>query len=522
MKASELAKKVIVGHKKKEFEIIPKRFEKTFEDWIYNLRDWCISRQLWWGHQIPAYYDAKTHELLTVSLDEDAVFAKYGKENIYRDADVLDTWFSSALWPFSILDWTPENPGELFRKYYPAQVLETGYDILFFWVIRMLLMGYEYTGQSPFKTIYLHGLVLTEDGRKMSKSVGNTIDPLDVIEEYSTDALRLTCSIGNTPGNNLNFSMKNVENNSTFLNKLWNVTRFVHANIGEVTDDYVELRAKMEANWTSFLPHEQWILSRLKATIDSVTTGMEKFNFSDAGQDLIAFTRDEFADFFIEEYKLTKTTTENGRDVLAFTLLSLIKLWHPYIPFVTEELYGIITEGKSLMDSEWASLDISRNKKIEADTLVLFEAIRTIRNIRATKGVKPGEIIDMCILSPKKSLDILRENEIIFLGLAKVKEMVITKNKIDGPDIAYAMTGDIELFITIPVNEANTEEEKKRLKEQIENRKDYLRAQDLKLLNADFIRNAPEKIVRIEQDKRAQAADQLKKLEEKYYSLLSI
>ncbi len=353
----------------------------------------------------------------------------------------------------------------------------------------------------------------------MSKSVGNTIDPLDVIEQYSTDALRLSCSIGNTPGNNLSFSMKNVEGNSVFLNKRWNVVRFVHANIGEVTDDYNILRTKMETNWTNFLPHEQWILSRLKATIESVSNGMEKFNFSDAGQDLIAFTRDEFADFFIEEYKLTKTTTENGRDVLAFTLLSLLKLWHPYIPFATEELYGIVTEGKSLIDSDWANLDIVRNKKIEADTLVLFEAIRTIRNIRATKGVKPGEFVDMAILAPKKSLDILRENEVIFLGLAKIKEMIITKDKIDGPAIAYAVTGDIELFITIPVNEANTEEEKSRLREQIENRKEYLRAQDLKLLNADFVRNAPEKIVRMEQDKRAQAADQLKKLEEKYNSL---
>lgn len=353
----------------------------------------------------------------------------------------------------------------------------------------------------------------------MSKSTGNTIDPLEVIEQYSTDALRLTCAIGNTPGNNLSFSMKNVESNSVFLNKIWNVTRFVHANIGEFTDDYAELKAKIESNWTTFLPHEQWILSRLKATVDRVTDGMERYNFSDAGQDLVAFTRDEFADFFIEEYKLTKTTTENGRDVLAFTLLSLLKLWHPYIPFASEELYNIVTNGKSLMDSEWAGLDIERNKKIESDTLVLFDTIRTIRNIRATKGVKPGELVDIAILAPKKSIDILKENEIIFLGLAKLKEMIITKNKIDHPSIAYAVTGDIELFITIPVSEANVEEEKKRLKEQIENRKEYLRAMDLKLLNADFIRNAPEKIVRIEQDKRAQAADQLKKLEEKFNCL---
>lgn len=484
-----------------------------------NLRDWCISRQLWWGHQIPAYYDVKTNELLMVSLDEEAVFKKYGKENAYRDADVLDTWFSAALWPYSILDWTPEAPGELFKKFYPANVLETGYDILFFWVIRMLLMGYEYTNQTPFKTIYLHGLVFDDTGRKMSKSWGNVINPLDVIGEYSTDALRLTCSIGNTPGTNLNFSIKNVEMNSVFLNKLWNVTRFVHANIGEVADGYDILAKKIENHWTAFLPHEQWILSRLKDTIDGVTQGMEKYTFSEAGTALQNFTRDEFADFFIEEYKLTKDTTKNGRDVLAFTVLSLLKLWHPYIPFVTEELYGRITGGKGLMESEWATLSITRNKKIEADTLVLFEAIRTIRNIRATSGVKPGDAIDIALLAPKKSRDILEENKIIFTGLAKIAEMTVVTKKIEGPNIAYAVTGDIELFITIPVNEVNTEEEKKRLKELIDNRKEYIRSVDLKLMNADFIRNAPEKIVRLEQDKKSQAEDQLRKLEEKYSTL---
>lgn len=205
--------------------------------------------------------------------------------------------------------------------------------------------------------------------------------------------------------------------------------------------------------------------------------------------------------------------------MLAFSLLSLLKLWHPYIPFVTEELYGMVTGGKTLIDSEWAGLDIIRNKKIESDTLVLFDAIRTIRNIRATKGVKPGEYVDLSVLASKKSFDILKGNETIFLGLAKIGNMSATKQKLDGPSIAYAVSGDMELFIALPENEVNVEEEKKRLRDQIENRKEYLRTMDLKLLNADFIKNAPEKIVRMEQDKRAQAADQLKKLKEKFASL---
>lgn len=561
VKSSELAKKVIAGYKKKEFEIIPSRFNKSFEDWIYNLRDWCVSRQLWWGHQIPAYYDVKTNELLTVSLDEDAVFAKYGKENVYRDSDVLDTWFSSALWPFSILDWTPENPGELFKKFYPANVLETGYDIIFFWVIRMLLFWYEYTGQTPFKTIYLHGLVFDDTGRKMSKSWGNVVDPLDVIDQYSADALRMTCVIGNTPGNNLNFSIKNVEGNSVFLNKLWNVTRFVHANIWSITEEYSELQAHVESKFADLLPHEQWILSRLKAVIDKTTDGMETYNFSECGQDLIAFTRDEFADFFIEEYKLTKDSTPHGRSVLAYAVLTLLKLWHPYIPFASEELYRRITDAQwensqkgwnssedreakqgvqnqydaraseiwtgsstfggfsGLMESEWPVLNITRNKKIEADTLVLFDVIRSIRNLRATKGVKPGDLTSVSFLAPKKSLAILEENDVVLRGLAKIKDVTIVKSKVEDPQYVYGVVGDIEIFVRIELSAVDTEAEKARLKEQIENKKEYLRTLDAKLLNADFIRNAPEKVVRIEQDKRSQTEDQLKKLLEKFNSL---
>jgi valyl-tRNA synthetase len=195
VRAQEMAKKVIRGYEKKEFNIVPSRFNKTFEDWIFNLHDWCISRQLWWGHQIPAYYHTDTGELLGVVGDPAELYAKYGKEKVRRDDDVLDTWFSSGIWPFSILDWQPNDPGELFKKFYPAQVLETGYDILFFWVIRMLMFGYEYTNETPFKTVYLHGLVLDEKGRKMSKSIGNVLDPLDIIKQFSTDALRLSLAI---------------------------------------------------------------------------------------------------------------------------------------------------------------------------------------------------------------------------------------------------------------------------------------------------------------------------------------
>ncbi len=306
VKIEPLAKKVIAGYENGEFNIIPGRFKKQFEKWIYNLKDWCISRQLWWGHQIPAYYDKETGKLLGVTQNPDKLFEKYGKENVVRDDDVLDTWFSSGLWPFSILEWDFENPSELFEKFYPADVLETGSDLIFFWVIRMLLMGYEFTGKTPFKNIYFHGLVFDEHGKKMSKSWGNVIDPLDVIEKYSTDALRLSLVLGNTPGNTVNFSMKNVEEYSLFLNKFWNIARFSWMNVGNITDERKTLNEKIEKEKSKLLSHEKWILSKLADISQKMTESMEAYNFSATGLELISFIRDDFADFFIEAYKLKK------------------------------------------------------------------------------------------------------------------------------------------------------------------------------------------------------------------------
>ncbi|MDD2487092.1 MAG: valine--tRNA ligase [Candidatus Gracilibacteria bacterium] len=521
VKSSELAKKVIEGYKKGDFVIIPDRFNKIFEDWIYNLRDWCISRQLWWGHQIPAYYDVKTGELVAVSQDEQGVYKKFGKENVRRDEDVLDTWFSSALWPFSILDWDPKNPSEMYKKYYPAQVLETGSDILFFWVTKMLLLGYDFTGETPFKTIYLNGLVLDEKGKKMSKSFGNVINPIEIIEKFSTDALRLSLVIGNTPGNNMNFSIDNVDNNQVFLNKFWNIFRFVFTNIGEINEDYNDLEKTITKNYSSLLSHEKWILSRLKNVVESTTEGMEKYNFSVAGADLTSFTKDEFADFYIEEYKLTKETSKHGNAVLAYSTLTLLKLWHPYIPFVTEELYGKLTSGIYLIDNSWPNLiDIKKDSVVEEKMGILYDIIRAIRNIRADKGVKPSDFVDIIFKSPNDYKDFLVENDPIIKGLAKVKEIsIIGKDGvIENEKLSFGVVSDIDIFVDLGVN-LDAEEEKERLKIQIDDKKEYIKIIDHKLLNNEFVKNAPENIVRSEHEKKRQAQEQLEKLLIKFNSL---
>ncbi len=520
VRAGKMAEKVIAGYKKKEFEILPERFNKTFEDWIFNLRDWCISRQLWWGHQIPAYYHKDTGELIGVTRDPSDIFAQYGEENVRRDDDVLDTWFSSALWPFSVLDWTIDNPGDFFKKYYPANVLETGYDILFFWVIRMFLMGYEYTGQTPFKTIYLHGLIFDSTGRKMSKSWGNVVDPLTVIDEYSTDALRMACVIGNTPGNNLNFSMDTVKEYSLFLNKFWNIARFIWMNIGSITEDRDTIAKRIKKWEKDLLPYEKWILSRLSYTIETVTEGMENYGFSAIGGELTSFIRDEFADFAIEAYKVEKERSTLGRDVMSLCILDILSLFHPYAPHITEALYQEITGSETpLMVSAWPTPAIERNKDAEVDMNRIFDIVRTIRNLRAESGVKPGDLRDVAIVCVEAYRQNIEANTYLLTGLTKIATLSLGKKPAKQSEFAYGVIGGIEVYVDAHIDAEKLAEELARIEEQIENKKDYIRTLKAKLSNAQFVKNAPEKVVRIEMDKLHTTEWELEKLEEKAKNL---
>ncbi len=525
VKIDSLVKKVQKWYEKKHFKIIPARFNKVFEDWIYNLRDWCISRQLYWWHRIPVWYgpDGETFCVENEKLALETAKAHYGKEvELTQDPDVLDTWFSSALWPFATLwyeiDEEKQNP--LVEKFYPASVLETGYDIMLPWVIRMLLFWYEFTGQTPFKEIYFHWLVRDKLGRKMSKSLGNWVDPIDMIEKYGTDALRLTLTIGNTPWNDLKFDEENLKNNSFFINKLWNASRFVAVNLENLETDIEKLEKDLEKNLEKLEVHEKWILSRIKYLSDLVWESMEKYSFSEAGQELQAFTKNEFCDYYIEEFKLTKKTSKFGEKVITYTINKLLKLWHPYIPFVTEEIYNKIGFSWDLITSEYWRVGNFRNKDIEKRKEIIINIIKEIRSLRAENKIMPNKEIGLKIFSSPKNRENIEEFLDIIAGIVKSDNYEILDKKPKDENLAYSV---IKAWVEVYIDTSNAldiEKEIKRLKAQIADTKEYITIIDKKLLNENFVKNAPEKLVRAEMEKKEQAKDKLFKLEDKLVSLI--
>ena len=427
VRMEEMAKPAIAALKNGDLKFVPESFGKTYLHWLEGIRDWCISRQLWWGHRIPAYYCQECGEI-TVAKSMPEKCPKCGCTHLKQDEDTLDTWFSSALWPFSTLGW-PEKTKEL-EYFYPTDVLVTGYDIIFFWVIRMVFSGYEQTGKCPFNTVLIHGLVRDSQGRKMSKSLGNGIDPLEVIDKYGADALRMTLITGNAPGNDMRFYWERVEASRNFANKVWNASRFILMNM-EGKEVPADASAYLE-------PADKWILSRLNNVVKEVTDNMENFELGVAVQKVYDFIWDEFCDWYIEMVKprLYATDDADSQNAALWTLktvlIDALKLLHPYMPFITEEIFCTLqSEEESIMISSWPVYQQERHfEKEEQEIEILKEAVRGVRNVRTSMNVPPSRKAHVYVVSDQKELqNIFEEGKLFFASLASASDVTCQADK---------------------------------------------------------------------------------------------
>ena len=482
-------------------KFVPERFEKVYFHWLENIRDWCISRQLWWGHRIPAWYCADCGKI-TVSREDAKACAHCGSTNIEQDPDTLDTWFSSALWPFSTMGWPEDTPE--YKYFYPTNTLVTGYDIIPFWVMRMMFSGLEQTGQVPFDTVFIHGLVRDAQGRKMSKSLGNGIDPLEIISEYGADALRFTLATGNSPGNDMRFSDDKVKASRNFANKLWNAARFVLMYLDE-DFKYDGLPKDLEIE-------DKWILSKVNTLAKEVTDNLDKFELGIAIQKLYDFIWDVFCDWYIEIAKIRlQGTDENAKDnaksVLVYVLTDILKLLHPFMPFITEEIYQAIPHSdESIMVSKWVEFDDSLSFSAEeAEMERIMKAIRAIRNRRSEMNIPPSRKATVYIKTANKQTF---ESGVEFVKrLASANDVIIGDGFDNLGNIVTIITDDAEIYI--PMGDlVDFEAERKRLEKELAQAQDKLDFISKKLNNPGFVNKAPEKVV-------AQNREDAAKLQEK-------
>ncbi len=517
-----LAKAALEAVRDGRIKIVPERFEKVYFNWLENIKDWCISRQLWWGHRIPVWYCDDCGKQTCTRTDPQAC-SHCGSRNIHQDPDVLDTWFSSALWPFSTLGWPDKTPD--LDYFYPTAVMETGYDILFFWVARMIMMGLELTGIAPFDTVYLHGLVRDEHGRKMSKSYGNVIDPLTVMDDYGTDALRFTLLVGSTPGQDMNVSVKKVEGNRNFANKMWNAGRFVISAIASLGD---ESQVK-PGDWTLA---DSWIWARLQNLVREVERLFQAYQFGEAGRQIYEFFWSDFADWYVEVAKNQLQKPENKQQTartLARVLDVSLRLLHPFIPFVTEEIWGHLrkavdqSQALSTLSEDWPEALIIapwpeprpvegwEDSKI-ADFGLLQEIIRSIRNLRAEKKVSPARRIPATLVGGDKT-SLLQEQAIMISTLAGLDQAKFSIHQsLDAkPEEAIALVvGQIEIHIPMS-GMVDAGEERARLEKEIAGiqvQTDRLE----KLLGSDFANKAPAAVVQKERERLAALQETAKKL----------
>ena len=510
VKMAPLAKPAMDVVNEGKTKFVPDRFSKTYLRWMENVHDWCISRQLWWGHRIPAFYCEDCGEM-TVSKTDVCTCPKCGGTHIHQEEDVLDTWFSSALWPFSTLGW-PDKTKEL-DYFYPTSTLVTGYDIIFFWVARMIFSGVEHMGETPFKTVYIHGLVRDAQGRKMSKSLGNGIDPLEVIDQYGADALRFTLATGNSPGNDMRFSDERVQASRNFCNKIWNASRFIQMNLTIDKDKAVELPSDLAIE-------DKWIISKFNTLVADVTRNIDQYELGLAAAKLNDFIWENFCDWYIEIAKTRlQTGDENVQKVLCYVLSGAMQLLHPFMPFITETIWQALPhEGPSVMVSAWPEYkDELHFAAEEAQMESLMDAVRAIRNRRAEMNVPPSKKAKVLILTEKK--DTFSAGAGFFPKLAYASEIeLIDAVPADAAKMASVVTGDAQIYM--PMGDLiDFEAERARLgkeKSKVEADIDFVMK---KLNNPKFVDKAPEKVVAAEREKAEKLREHLAKLEESIAAL---
>lgn len=516
VKMSELVKPAIAALKTGDLKFVPERYGKIYLNWLENLHDWCISRQLWWGHRIPAYYCEDCGEII-VSKTTPESCTKCGSTNLKQDEDSLDTWFSSALWPFSTLGW-PEKTPEM-DYFYPTNTLVTGYDIIFFWVVRMAFSALEFTGKVPFDTVLIHGLVRDSQGRKMSKSLGNGIDPLEVIAEYGADALRLTLVTGNAPGNDMRFYQERVESSRNFANKIWNASRFIMMNL--------EDKDVTEATADELTPADKWILSKANTLAADVTANLDKYELGIAVQKLHDFIWEEFCDWYIEMvkprlYNDDDTTKNAALWTLKTVLVQSMKLLHPFMPFITEEIFQTLQEEEaSVMVSDWPLYKDEWHFADEETAIsIIKEAVRNIRNLRANMNVPPSKKAKVFVVSEDPEIQtVFEEGRVFFATLGYASEVLIQHHKDDIDDDAVSVMIP-NATIYMPFSElVDIEKEIERLEGEVKKLDGELKRVNSKLNNQGFVSKAPEKVINEEKEKKAKYEQMMEQVQERLASL---
>ena len=517
VRMDEMAKPAIEAIKDGSLQFVPENYSKTYLHWLENIKDWCISRQLWWGHRIPAWYCDDCGEMI-VQPEEPSVCPKCGCKHFTQDPDTLDTWFSSALWPFETLGWPEETPE--YKYFYPTDVLVTGYDIIFFWVVRMVFSGIEQTGKVPFHKVLIHGLVRDDQGRKMSKSLGNGIDPLEVIRKYGADALRMTLLTGNAPGNDMRFYWSRVEASRNFMNKVWNASRFIMMNL-----DKAEVPSQRPEKLTIA---DKWILSKLNNLITDVNRNMEAFDLGIALDKVQGFIWEEFCDWYIEMVKPrlwseTDDTKSAALWTLKHVLIDALKLLHPFCPFITEEIYDTLEDGAKtpLMCSSWPKYDAALAfTSEEKDVETIKEAVRQIRNVRTSMNVAPSRKAKVFVVSASEAVrNTFEHSKVFFATLGSASEVVIQEDKTGIEDNAVSVViPDANIYMPF-TDLVDIEKEKERLEKERDKWTREIKRSEGMLGNERFVSKAPAEKVQEEKDKLVKYRQMLEQTEARLKAL---